>query len=343
MMFARVYTLACLVHSAAAAPMMRTVPSDQNLDLLTIVQLAEALPELSILVTALKAANLTGALSGPGPFTVFAPTNEAFAALPPARLNSLVEPCIVEPCSQRSPNIEELQAVLQYHVIGHSVDSRDLRNNKRIETLEGESVEITLRSGAAFVDRSRLVKADIAASNGVVHTINKVLEPLGINRLYFRYITGEYNCGQVDASPRMPSAIFEPQNAQSLQEYIDVVLAFPWDTPFPFRKLSLGTCGEYIANAVNLVSVPVPCSKINSDPVRNPFKNGTGTIDWAPVKFMEPLCSEHCDCDYAGSPGTIPCKDVPDDPLAGTWCSLCGPKFNAPVDIHCFETTPFQP
>lgn len=124
-----------------------------------VVQLAASVPDLSMLVTALKAGNLTAALSGPGPFTVFAPTNEAFSALPPATLKSLLDP----------ENIKQLQAVLEYHVAaGSAVYSKDLKNHERIKMMEGESVEITLQDGGVFVDRSRVVKADNAASNGYV-------------------------------------------------------------------------------------------------------------------------------------------------------------------------------
>ena len=122
-----------------------------------IVQLADSVPDLSTLVEALKAGNLTGALSSPGPFTVFAPTNEAFSALPPTVLKSLLDP----------ENILQLQAVLEYHVAaGPAVYSKQLTNHERIHTLEGQSVEITLLEGDVFVDRSRVVKADNAASNG---------------------------------------------------------------------------------------------------------------------------------------------------------------------------------
>eukprot|EP01043_Picozoa_sp_COSAG02_P042742 COSAG02_NODE_3657_length_6407_cov_2.609192_3_plen_207_part_00 len=122
-----------------------------------ILQLATSVPDLSTLVTALEAGNLTGTLSGPGPFTVFAPTNEAFSALPPATLKSLLDP----------KNIKQLQAVLEYHVAaGSAVSSKNLKNHERIKTVEGEYVEITLLDGGVFVDRSRVVKADNVASNG---------------------------------------------------------------------------------------------------------------------------------------------------------------------------------
>ena len=134
----------------------------------TIVDLAVANLDLSTLVTALKAGGLVGTLSGSGPFTVFAPTNEAFAALPPATLKRLLDPA----------NIKELQALLEYHVASGSVYSKDLTNQERIKTLEGESVEITLLNAAVFVDRSRVVEADNSASNGYVPASQFVAAPL---------------------------------------------------------------------------------------------------------------------------------------------------------------------
>merc|ERR1719247_661813 len=95
----------------------------------TIVDLAVATPDLSTLVTALKAGQLVDTLSGAGPFTVFAPTNEAFAKLPKATLDSLLEP----------KNIKQLQDVLTYHVVaGAAAYAKDLTNGERIKTVEGK-------------------------------------------------------------------------------------------------------------------------------------------------------------------------------------------------------------
>ena len=329
MSLARVSVLGCLMLSAAAVPREGMMQPGANI---SVLQLATKIPELSTFVRALKAANLTDVLSKPGPFTIFAPNNEAFAALPPGRLEGLLDP----------NNIEELQAVLEYHVVHRGfptpIYSKDLKEGE-IQMLEGESVDIRLGgglnpppSGAVFVDRARVVKADLAASNGVVHTISGVLEPLGLNHLYFRFITGEYDCAQVDAGPRMPAAIFDSENALALQEYIDVTLAFNWGT-FGWPHLELGTCGAYgftdndgppgISPMLNIPCFTMP------EPVNK-------TIDWAPAKLMQNICVSHCECDYSG--GGIPCKDVPDNPLAASWCSLCGPKFNRPIELQCFKT-----
>jgi uncharacterized surface protein with fasciclin (FAS1) repeats len=208
MMSARVSALLACVLGAAAVP----VSASGGANNMSVLELAVAVPELSTFVSALKAANLTDALSKPGPFTIFAPTNDAFGALPPGRLQGLLDP----------NNIEELQAVLEYHVVAAgdagSIYSKDFKEGE-VQMLQGESVDIKLpASGAIFVDRARVVRADLAASNGVIHTISGVLEPLGLKHLYFRYLTGEYNCGQVDAGPRMPPAIFDKENALALQE-----------------------------------------------------------------------------------------------------------------------------
>eukprot|EP01046_Picozoa_sp_COSAG06_P071764 COSAG06_NODE_20679_length_785_cov_3.688047_1_plen_223_part_00 len=219
MLSARVSALlACLALGAAepAVPPCEGCGCDGTL--CTVLQLAAAIPELTTFVLALKAANLTDAIfeRAIGNFTIFAPTNEAFAALPPGRLEGLLDPT----------NIDELRAVLLYHVMdpdeggrpSSPIFAKDLKDGP-VRTSEGESVDIKLASsttilrptGAIFVDRARVVKADLVASDGVLHTVSGVLEPLGLNHLYFRYITGEANCGQVDAGPRMPSNIIMPE------------------------------------------------------------------------------------------------------------------------------------
>merc|ERR1712232_450223 len=133
----------------------------------TIVDLAVATPELSTLVTALKAGKLVDTLFGAGPFTVFAPTNEAFAKLPKALLDHLLDP----------KNIKELQDVLTYHVASGSVHAKELKNKEKITTVEGKAVEAFVFSGKVYINDAEVVKADIDASNGVVHVINHVLIP----------------------------------------------------------------------------------------------------------------------------------------------------------------------
>merc|ERR1712166_1380495 len=133
----------------------------------TIVDLAVATPDLSTLVTALKAGKLVDTLSGAGPFTVFAPTNEAFAALPKATLASLLDP----------KDIKELQDVLTYHVASGSVFAKDITDNQMIKTVEGKDVTASLFAHRVFINNAEVTAADIKASNGVVHIIDKVLIP----------------------------------------------------------------------------------------------------------------------------------------------------------------------
>merc|ERR1712195_304685 len=131
-----------------------------------IVALAAGIPDLSTLVTALKAGELITALSGKGPFTVFAPTNEAFAALPDGTLAHLLDPV----------NIKQLQAVLEYHVIPDAaMRSFDLADD--VTTLEGKDVHITRRNGSIFINDAKVTTADTDTTNGVVHIIDQVLIP----------------------------------------------------------------------------------------------------------------------------------------------------------------------
>jgi hypothetical protein len=130
-----------------------------------------------------------------------------------------------------------------------------------------------------------------------------------------------------------------------LSQYIDATLAFAWLPAIrPRRHLELGTCAGKgftdndgvpgIRPLLNIPCVDIPL--IPSGP--SPFLPDNRTIDWAPAKLMQPICLEHCECDYSAQPGTIHCKDVPDNPLAASWCSLCGPKFNKPIEVQCFKT-----
>jgi len=129
-----------------------------------IVELAEGQPDLSTLVQALVAGKLTSTLSGAGPFTVFAPTNKAFAKIPAADLQKL----LADP--------KELDRVLEYHVLAGKFGMRDLMSVRRAKTLEGGTVHVT-GSQTIHVNDAKVVKADVGASNGLVHIIDTVLMP----------------------------------------------------------------------------------------------------------------------------------------------------------------------
>jgi uncharacterized surface protein with fasciclin (FAS1) repeats len=132
----------------------------------TIVDLAAKTDQLSTLVTAVKAAGLAETLSGDGPFTVFAPTNAAFEALPAGVLEDLLKP----------ENKDKLIAVLTYHVVGGEVMSSDLKNGTMTETVEGSEVKFVV-GPKVKVNDANVVTADVKASNGVVHIIDKVILP----------------------------------------------------------------------------------------------------------------------------------------------------------------------
>merc|ERR1711957_947224 len=109
----------------------------------TIVDLAVATPDLSTLVAALKAGGLVDTLSGKGPFTVFAPTNEAFAKLPPATLAHLLDPA----------NVKELDAVLTYHVVaGVAAFSKELTDGEKIKTVEGQDVTASISAAGVMIN-----------------------------------------------------------------------------------------------------------------------------------------------------------------------------------------------
>ncbi|MFU8813353.1 MAG: fasciclin domain-containing protein [Balneolaceae bacterium] len=135
-----------------------------------IVSLAADTDQLSTLVAAVEAAGLVETLKGDGPFTVFAPTNEAFAALPEGTVESLL----------LEENRDQLIQILTYHVIAGEVESGDLSDGMTAETVEGSSVSITINGDGVMVDKANVVAADIEASNGVVHLIDAVILP-GVN------------------------------------------------------------------------------------------------------------------------------------------------------------------
>ena len=132
-----------------------------------IVALASETPSLSTLVQALQAADLVGALQGSGPFTVFAPTNEAFAALPAGTLEDLLKP----------ENKQKLKDILTYHVVQGNVKSTDLTNNMMPKTLNGAEAKVMINGSSVMINEANVTMPDVAATNGVVHVIDKVLLP----------------------------------------------------------------------------------------------------------------------------------------------------------------------
>merc|ERR1712100_587491 len=137
-----------------------------------IVQLAESVSELSTLVAAVVAGDLADTLSSAGPFTVFAPTNKGFAALPAGTVEKLMQP----------ENKKELVDILTYHVLPEAVFSTALKASQAVKTVEGRTLDVTksgslVRVGPSSKDLKNVIKADNLASNGVVHIIDGVLLP----------------------------------------------------------------------------------------------------------------------------------------------------------------------
>ncbi len=119
------------------------------------------------LVAAVKAAGLVDTLKGPGPFTVFAPTDEAFAKLPAGTLENLLKP----------ENKAKLQAILTYHVVLGKVMAADIVKLTSAKTVEGGNIAIKTSNGGVQVNQAHVVKTDVLASNGVIHVIDAVILP----------------------------------------------------------------------------------------------------------------------------------------------------------------------
>jgi uncharacterized surface protein with fasciclin (FAS1) repeats len=130
-----------------------------------IVETAVAAGSFKTLVTALKAAGLVETLKGKGPFTVFAPTDEAFAKIPKADLDALLK------------DKKALTAVLLYHVVAGRVMAADVVKIKEAKTVNGASAKVMVMGGKVMIDNAHVVKTDIVASNGVIHVIDSVIMP----------------------------------------------------------------------------------------------------------------------------------------------------------------------
>lgn len=155
----RILSVIAIAASLVGVSHAQTKPGD-------IVEVASMNPDLSTLVTAVKAAGLVDALQGDGPLTVFAPTNEAFAKIPKATLDDLLKP----------ENKEKLVAILTYHVVAGKVMAVDVKTAK-VETLNGKTLDVKVADGVVTVDKAKVISTDIPASNGVIHLIDTVVMP----------------------------------------------------------------------------------------------------------------------------------------------------------------------
>jgi len=163
--------LTAIISSTAAAAALFAAPvlADHHNEPADIVDTAVAADDFNTLVAAVQAADLVDALKGEGPFTVFAPTDEAFAALPEGTVDTLLMP----------ENLEQLQAVLTYHVVPGSYISDSVDpGSYDLETLQGTTVNVVVgEDGSVTVDGANVITADIEASNGVIHVIDAVILP----------------------------------------------------------------------------------------------------------------------------------------------------------------------
>ena len=145
-----------------AMPMMAADKGSKD-----IVDTAVAAGQFNTLAKALQAAGLVDTLKGKGPFTVFAPTDDAFAKLPAGALDDLLKP----------ENKEKLKSVLLYHVVPGKVTATKVTKMTSAKTVNGQDVTITAKDGKVMVNDATVVKADVMASNGVIHVIDTVLMP----------------------------------------------------------------------------------------------------------------------------------------------------------------------
>ena len=149
-----------MTFAPSTAPAVAAEPKD-------IVDTAVAAGSFKALAKALAAADLVDTLKGSGPFTVFAPTDEAFAKLPPGTVDSLLKP----------ENKAKLKAVLTYHVVPGNVMSTEAVKLKSAKTVNGKELALDASSGSLKVGSAKVVKADIVASNGVIHVVDNVILP----------------------------------------------------------------------------------------------------------------------------------------------------------------------
>ena len=132
-----------------------------------IVDVAIGSPDHTTLVAAVTAAGLVETLKGAGPFTVFAPTNAAFAALPAGTVDGLLKP----------ESKDALTKILTFHVVAGAVKAADLKDGQKVKTLQGEELTVAIKDGKVTINGANVTAADLTGSNGVVHVIDAVLMP----------------------------------------------------------------------------------------------------------------------------------------------------------------------
>jgi uncharacterized surface protein with fasciclin (FAS1) repeats len=152
------------------AALLVTVASPLRAQTGDIVDTAVASGSFKTLAKALEAADLIGTLKGPGPFTVFAPTDDAFAKLPAGTVENLLKP----------ENKAKLVRLLTYHVVSGKVMAAQAAKMTSAKAVSGDMLTISAAGGTVMIDQAKVAKADIAASNGVIHVIDSVIMPKGL-------------------------------------------------------------------------------------------------------------------------------------------------------------------
>jgi uncharacterized surface protein with fasciclin (FAS1) repeats len=159
----RILGAAAAMAAAMIAPMQASAQSMPKMG--DIIETAQAAGSFKTLLAAVRAAGLEETLKGEGPFTVFAPTDEAFAALPAGTVEALLK------------DKAKLTAILTYHVVAGKVDAAKVVTLKDAKTVNGSKLEVHVMNGGVMVNDAHVVKADIMTSNGVIHVVDRVLLP----------------------------------------------------------------------------------------------------------------------------------------------------------------------
>jgi len=161
--------IANLVVATATALSMISVGTSARAAEQDIVETAVAAGQFKTLAAALSGAGLASTLKGPGPFTVFAPTDAAFAKLPAGTVESLLKP----------ENKDKLTAILTYHVVPGRVPAADVGKLQEAKTVNGKMLTVSTKSGGVMINEAQVTATDIAASNGVINVIDSVILPAG--------------------------------------------------------------------------------------------------------------------------------------------------------------------
>ena len=161
--------IANVIVATATALSMISVGTSARVAEQDIVDTAVAAGQFKTLAAALSGAGLASTLKGPGPFTVFAPTDAAFAKLPAGTVESLLKP----------ENKDKLTAILTYHVVPGRVTAADVGKLQEAKTVNGKMLTVSTNGGGGMINDARVTATDIAASNGVIHVIDSVILPAG--------------------------------------------------------------------------------------------------------------------------------------------------------------------